>query len=316
MTLDIHMPQMDGLACLDRIMIEHPCPVVMVSSLTAEGAEATLQALRLGAIDFVAKPEGAISLHIDELTDELIDQGARCSHRADKVERPPQGARQAPHRPRRAGDRRKTGDREPGRRDSREPRRAAGEGLVLVGTSTGGPPALEALLTALPADFRWPIVVAQHMPATFTGALARRLNGVSALHRRRGRADAAAPAGLRLYRQGRCRPRRSTGAPRASSSCRSARKPITHGIQAPTGSSDLPWITCSPAQIVGVLMTGMGSDGAEAMALLHARGGRTIAEAEETAVVWGMPGELVKAGGADWVLPLPEIAGWLTKLVP
>ena len=72
----------------------------------------------------------------------------------------------------------------------------------------------------------------------------------------------------------------------------------------------------SPGQIVGVLMTGMGSDGAEAMALLHAQGGRTIAEAEETAVVWGMPGELVAAGGADWVLPLPEIAGWLTKLVP
>ena len=71
-TLDIHMPQMDGLACLDRIMVERPCPVVMVSSLTAEGAETTLQALRLGAIDFVAKPEGAISLHIDELTDELV----------------------------------------------------------------------------------------------------------------------------------------------------------------------------------------------------------------------------------------------------
>jgi two-component system chemotaxis response regulator CheB len=72
----------------------------------------------------------------------------------------------------------------------------------------------------------------------------------------------------------------------------------------------------APAQIIGVLMTGMGWDGAEAMALLQARGGRTIAEAEETAVVWGMPGELVAAGGADWVLPLPEIAGWLTKLVP
>ena len=71
-TLDVHMPQMDGLACLDRIMIERPCPVVMVSSLTAEGAEVTLRALRLGAIDFVAKPEGAISLHIVELTDELL----------------------------------------------------------------------------------------------------------------------------------------------------------------------------------------------------------------------------------------------------
>ena len=81
------MPQMDGLACLDRIMVERPCPVVMVSSLTAEGAEATLQALRLGAIDFVAKPEGAISLHIDELRRRTGRQGARRSHRANKVER-------------------------------------------------------------------------------------------------------------------------------------------------------------------------------------------------------------------------------------
>ena len=103
-TLDIHMPQMDGLACLDRIMIEHPCPVVMVSSLTAEGAEVTLQALRLGAIDFVAKPEGAISLHIDELTDELITKVRAASTARIQVERPPQGARQAPHRPGRAGE--------------------------------------------------------------------------------------------------------------------------------------------------------------------------------------------------------------------
>ena len=79
-TLDIHMPQMDGLACLDRIMVERPCPVVMVSSLTAEGAETTLQALRLGAIDFVAKPAGAISLHIDDLTDELITKVRAASN--------------------------------------------------------------------------------------------------------------------------------------------------------------------------------------------------------------------------------------------
>ena len=118
-TLDIHMPQMDGLACLDRIMIERPCPVVMVSSLTAEGAEATLQALRLGAIDFVAKPEGAISLHIDELTDELVTKvraaaTARIRSSARLKERVRHRiGRDAP------AIRRKTGDREPGRRDSR-----------------------------------------------------------------------------------------------------------------------------------------------------------------------------------------------------
>ena len=314
-TLDIHMPQMDGLACLDRIMIERPCPVVMVSSLTAEGAEATLQALRLGAIDFVAKPEGAISLHIDELTDELITKVRAAS--TARIRSSARLKERVRHRIGRDAPaiRLEEGQREPGRRESREPRRAAGEGLVVIGTSTGGPPALEELLTALPADFRWPIVVAQHMPATFTGALARRLNGVSAL--------TVVEASRTLHLQPGC-----VYIGKGDADLAIDRR--TSGLVAvPVRSrADYPWHPSadrlvrsamdhvSPAQIVGVLMTGMGSDGAEAMTLLRARGGRTIAEAEETAVVWGMPGELVKAGGADWVLPLPEIAGWLTKLVP
>jgi chemotaxis response regulator CheB len=102
-TLDIHMPQMDGLACLDRIMVEHPCPVVMVSSLTAEGAEVTLQALRLG--DRLRGQARRRDLAAHRRSDRRIDlQGARCIHLANKVERPPHGARQAPHRPRRTGD--------------------------------------------------------------------------------------------------------------------------------------------------------------------------------------------------------------------
>jgi two-component system chemotaxis response regulator CheB len=315
-TLDIHMPQMDGLACLDRIMIERPCQVVMVSSLTADGAEATLKALRLGAIDFVAKPDGAISLHIDDLTDELI-----AKVRAASKARMRSSARLKERVRHRIGrdapaiqleeDHREKG----GRRVSMEPRRATGEGLVLVGTSTGGPPALEALLTALPADFRWPIVVAQHMPATFTGALARRLDGVAAL------------SVVEVLRQLRLQPgcvyigkgdadlvidRRASGLIVAP--VRSRADYLWHPSTDRLVRSAMDHV--APAQIVGVLMTGMGSDGAEAMAELHARGGRTIAEAEETAVVWGMPGELATAGGADWVLPLPEIAGWLKKLVP
>ena len=91
-TLDIHMPEMDGLACLDRIMIEQPCPVVMVSSLTAEGADATLEALRLGAVDFIAKPDGAISLHIDEFAPESGGEGARRRRRQAEGEPAPEGA--------------------------------------------------------------------------------------------------------------------------------------------------------------------------------------------------------------------------------
>ena len=309
-TLDIHMPQMDGLACLDRIMIEHPCPVVMVSSLTAEGAEVTLQALRLGAIDFVAKPEGAISLHIDELSDELLTKV-----RAASTARIRSSARLKERVRHRIGRDAPAIPSEHGRREPREPRRAVGEGLVLVGTSTGGPPALEALLTALPADFRWPIVVAQHMPASFTGALARRLDGVSAL--------SVVEVLRTLQLQPGC-----VYIGKGDADLAIDRRASGLVVMPVRSRADYPWHPStdrlvrsamdhvSPAQLVGVLMTGMGSDGAEAMTLLHARGGRTIAEAEETAVVWGMPGELVAAGGADWVLPLPEIARWLAKLVP
>jgi len=309
-TLDIHMPQMDGLACLDRIMVEHPCPVVMVSSLTADGAETTLQALRLGAVDFVAKPPGAISLHIEELTEALVSTvraaaGARIRSSARLKER-------VRHR---IGGAMPVSPAHPARRPKEAPSRGRGEGLVLVGTSTGGPPALEALLTPLPADFPWPIVVAQHMPATFTGALARRLNSLSALNVVEVVRTIPLEPGMVYIGKGDADivvTRRASGL-----------------VALPTQSDrDYPWHPStdrlvksamdhvSPTQLIGILMTGMGNDGAAAMASLQARGGRTIAEAQETAVVWGMPGELVAADGADWVLPLPEIAAWLRKLAP
>jgi two-component system chemotaxis response regulator CheB len=307
-TLDVHMPHMDGLTCLNQIMLERPVPVVMVSSLTADGAEATLEALRLGAVDFVPKPGGAVSLHIEDWAPELVLKvraaakvklksstrlRERLRHRGRlQTHRPPVGA---------AG--------------SHRPVPASGDGLVLVGTSTGGPPALEALLTPLPSDFPWPIIVAQHMPASFTGPLARRLDGICGLsvlevtrptpltagnvYIGRGDADiivARRPAGLvALPAPG------ISGYPWRPSTDRLVRSALLH----------LP-----AEQLVGVLMTGMGDDGAEAMSLLHAQGGRAIAEAEETAVVWGMPGELVRAGGADYVEPLPRIAERLCGLVP
>lgn len=306
-TLDIHMPQMDGLACLDRIMVERPCPVVMVSSLTREGAEATLEALRLGAVDFMAKPEGAVSLSMGEFAPGIIAKvraaaGARlrASHRLRERIQHRMGSRQ--------GSAAK-------RASSRTAQRATGDGLVLVGTSTGGPPALEALLMPLAASFPWPIVIAQHMPASFTGPLARRLDGLSALRVVEVLQPTVLEPGCAYIGRGDWDieiARRSAG---------------VAAVPVPADRS-YPWhpntnrlvmsamALLAPRQLVGVLMTGMGNDGAEAMSRLHALGGKTIAEAEETAVVWGMPGELTRSDGADFVLPLPQIAEQLIGLVP
>lgn len=306
-TLDVTMPMMDGLACLDRIMVERPTPVVMVSALTEKGANETLEALALGAIDFIAKPGGAMSLAIDALAPILVNKVrdastarlSRASRLAERV-RLRHGAslasaaaaqprqRPAPPRPRKI-------------------RRAPAEsGVVLVGTSTGGPPALEALLTSLPADFPWPIVIAQHMPATFTGPLARRLDGICALrvvevsrpvllepgHAYIGRGD----ADLVLTR-------RTAGL--SAMAAPSSPEFHWHPSVDRMVESALPLL--GPEQLIGVLMTGMGSDGAKTMKKLHEAGGRTIAESEESAIVWGMPGSLVRLGGAGRIAALDDI---------
>jgi two-component system chemotaxis response regulator CheB len=305
-TLDVQMPEMDGLACLDQIMIAYPCPVVMVSSATAAGAQATLEALRLGAVDFVAKPTGAVSLRIDDMAKPLIDKVRAAA--GVKLKSSLRLRERIRHR---IGERAGVAPRAPSRKGKPT---ATGQGLVLVGTSTGGPPALEMLLTALPASFPWPIVVAQHMPATFTGQLARRLDGLCQINVAEVREPVALEPGCAYVGRG------------EADVIISRRGDRLFAMAAPV-ESGYPWHPSTdrlvrsalnhlpPSQLVGILMTGMGNDGAEAMALMHAQGGSTIAEAEETAVVWGMPGELVKAGGADFVVPVDKIAAQLRKLV-
>jgi two-component system chemotaxis response regulator CheB len=313
-TLDIQMPQMDGLACLDRIMVEHPCPVVMVSSLTEAGADATLEAMQIGAVDFVPKPGGAVSLAMDELAPLLVEKvraaaKARIRPTLRLTERVRLRAGHAAAEPRAAAP--------PAIARPVAPARAptAGHGAVLVGTSTGGPPALDALLVPLPASFPWPILVAQHMPASFTGPLARRLDRLCALtvvevtqpmplaagHVYIGRGDADIIVG-----------RRPGGL--VALAAPSLPEHRWHPSVERLVTTALQHLAAD--QLVGVMMTGMGNDGAAAMAQLRAGGGRTIAEAEETAVVWGMPGELVRAGGAEAVLPLDRIAARLMDWLP
>jgi two-component system chemotaxis response regulator CheB len=310
-TLDIHMPGMDGLACLDQIMLIRPCPVVMVSSLTAEGADETLEAMALGAVDFIAKPRGAVSLEIDAVAPALVDKvrqaaSARISRATRLRERV---------RARTSGAMRKVAP--VLRAASRISTPSAGplptEGLVLVGCSTGGPPALDALLGQLSVDFPWPIVVAQHMPASFTGPLARRLDRLCTL-------DVSEVEKATLLLPGHAYIARGD-----ADVLITRRASGLHAIAAPS-DAELFWhpsvdrlvasamAHVAPESLVGVLMTGMGADGARAMTELRAQGGQTIAESADTAVVWGMPGALVAADGASIVAPLDRIASALTAL--
>ena len=310
-TLDVHMPEMDGLACLDRIMLLRPCPVVMVSAMTESGADVTLEAMDLGAVDFVPKPGGAISLKMDALGPLLVEKV-----RAAATARLPKAHRLAERLRLRSGERRPAKPTALPRPERPAPLPCPGpfDDVVLVGTSTGGPPALDALLGRLPADFPCPILVAQHMPATFTGPLSRRLDKLCALtvvevtrptplapgHVYIGKGDADLILGTR--------PSGLVALP-APSKAEYRWHPSVDRLVS-TAMDHVP-----AERLIGILMTGMGNDGAASMTALRERGGRTIAESEETAVVWGMPGELVRAGGADWVEPLDEIADRLIELV-
>lgn len=313
-TLDVHMPEMDGLTCLDRIMLERPCPVVMVSSLTESGASITLEALELGAVDFITKPQRAVSLEIETLAPQLVEK-VRAASRA----RLPGSLRLAERVRLRSGLTNPVPPNAPRKRVSaisaqRQAKAAPAHGLVLVGTSTGGPPALDAVLSRLPADFPWPVVVAQHMPSSFTGPLARRLDKLCALTVTEvigptplasgnvyiGKGDADIIVGAR---------------PDGPVVMAAPSLPEHRWHPSVDRLVDSAMQHFAPERLIGVLMTGMGSDGAEAMTRLRGEGGRTVAEAEESAVVWGMPGELVRRGGADIVSPLEQIADRVMDMV-
>jgi len=317
-TLDIQMPGMDGLACLSRIMIEAPRPVVMISSLTEEGAEATLEAIELGAVDFVAKPAGTVSLEIDRLRPVLVEK-VRAAARA-RIRRTLRLTERVRHRIRGAGlasqsgaARARRADREVGAGVIRTGQGAL-RGLVLIGTSTGGPAALDVVLPQLPADFPWPVLVAQHLPASFTGAFAKRLNRECQLDVVEVNRPMPLMAGTIYIGKGDAdvmvapRPAGVVAMPVPAKASY-----LWHPSVERMVASALYHINAS--QLIGVMMTGMGNDGAEAMKRLRLAGGRTIAEAESSAIVWGMPGELVKNGGAQAVRPLEDIAATIIDMV-
>lgn len=294
-TLDINMPEMDGLSALSLIMAERPVPVVMVSSLTAQGALATFEALNLGAVDYVAKPGGTISLSMGEIERQLLEKvrsAARARLKPGRPGRPapsgaPQASRLRPAPPAGGG--------------------APSAGLVIIGVSTGGPSTLEQILPQLPADFPWPVLVAQHMPAAFTQSFAQRLDNLCALRVVEAAAPMALEAGTIYIAKGGAD---MVVAPRGGRLFVLPKPEAAAFLWHPSvellGRSVLEH--CDPKQVIGVMLTGMGHDGAVSFAEIKQRGGRTVAESEASCVVYGMPRELVEKGGASVVLAAHQIA--------
>jgi two-component system, chemotaxis family, protein-glutamate methylesterase/glutaminase len=299
-TLDVNMPEMDGLTCLSHIMARFPRPVVMVSSLTRRGAQATLEALALGAVDFVEKPGGTVSVDIEAIRNQLVMKvDAACRSRPRSAKAVAGAAR----------DRVETAVK-------RGSFAAAGTalGVVLIGVSTGGPRTLEDVLPLLPEDFPWSIVIAQHMPGAFTGPFAARLDSICAV----AVTEVSSPTPLKLghvyigrggadvvieKRLGRA----------VVNSVPEDQHHLWHPSVERLVTSAMEAI--EPRALVGVLLTGMGDDGAKAMTSLLRAGGRTIAEDASTAIVFGMPGELIRMGGAAKVLPSDRIAEQLSAWI-
>ena len=321
-TLDINMPEMDGLTALSLMMQARPTPIVMVSSLTEKGAQATMEALALGAVDFIAKPGGTISLSIDDIQALLLEKVRTASRIRLRPGRPaaamPAPVQRAPRpalaRPAPASPRTTTSA--PASASPAPLRGGMGRcpGLVLIGISTGGPRTLEDVLPQLPADFPWPVLVAQHMPPNFTLAFAQRMDRMCALEVVEvGEPMPLEPGRIHIGRGGTDlvvveRLGRLVAQPRPESPAHPWHP--SADVMVESAMRVLP-----ASQLVGVLMTGMGFDGARAMAELKARGGRTIAEAESSCVVFGMPSELIQRGGASVVLPSQDVARQLRTWV-
>ncbi len=294
-TLDVDMPEMDGLSALGFIMSQMPVPVVMLSAgTTSSGQEATLRALELGAVDFVLKPSGSISLDLGSVGTRLLDalRGAVNANLA-AIRVPPRGA--------------------PGRARVVSNGGFRATHAVVIASSTGGPRALAAVVPDLPANLAAAVLIVQHMPAGFTRSLANRLDraspmpfaeaedGEPVVHGR----GYVAPGGFHMsVRDG------------SSGPCISLENgPTLWGVRPAADILFRSASTVFGASTVSVVLTGMGRDGAEGTRLIRQAGGQAIVQDRDTATIFGMPHAALMHAGADRVTPLTEIAAAIAELV-
>ena len=291
-TLDVEMPRMDGITFLKKLMAEHPTPVVICSTLTEKGAETTMQALAAGAVSIVTKPKVGLKQYLQDSSEDLataVKAAAKANvRRLVPMHNSPKLTADAilpPH----AHAMAQTTDM-----------------VVAVGTSTGGTEALEAVLTRLPRVTPG-IVIVQHMPEKFTEAFANRLDGLCQIEVREAKnGDRVMPGRALIAPGGRHMLLKRSGA-----------QYHVEIMDGPLVSRHRPSVDvlfrsvaqCAGKNALGIIMTGMGDDGARGLKEMHDAGAKTIAQDEESCVVYGMPKEAVKLNAVDRVMPLDEIAG-------
>lgn len=300
-TMDVDMPLMDGLKALETIMRECPAPVVMLSSLTDAGARETIAALELGAVDFVQKPSGSISLDLYKVKEQLMEK-LKAAARAKMPGKAPSAAPPPPA---------------PARPAAGVP--AAGKGgaiakLAAIGTSTGGPRALQKVLSALSADFPAPILIVQHMPPMFTKSLAERLNSLCAIEVREAVNGERLVPGTAYIAQG-GRHMKAERAGKGDYRIRLTDEPPRSGHRPSVDMLFESLAGLTELKRVAVIMTGMGSDGARGLKTLKDSGALTIAESEETCVVYGMPRAAADMQAVQYMLGLHEIPDKMAALL-
>ena len=303
LTLDVEMPRMDGLTFLRNLMRLRPMPVVMVSSLTVAGADITLQALELGAVDFVAKPKVDLAHGLQDYAEEIlakVKMAARVQIRT--LERRPAPARTI--------EPKLSADAVLAQRSGKTHFKTT-ERLVALGASTGGTEAIKEVLQGMPADAP-AIVITQHMPEAFTASFAQRLNSLSAMTVQEAQDGQQIVPGHVYVAPGN----------RHLLVARDGARYVCQLHNGPPVNRHRPSVDVmfrSVAQhvgpnAVGVLLTGMGADGARGLQEMREAGAPTVAQDEKTSVVWGMPGEAVKLGGVDDIVALEKITGKILAL--
>jgi two-component system chemotaxis response regulator CheB len=289
-TLDIEMPVMDGLQALTKIMKDSPLPVIILSAHAQEGAETTLLALELGAVDFVTKPSGSISLDINKIGDQLttkIRMAAEVDLNSLRIRR-----RKSAEVP------------------LIEPSPSlAGPKTVVIGSSTGGTRALAEILPRLPANLPASVILVQHMPVGFTKSLAERLSSRSKVSVKEAQEGDLVRPGLALLAPADFHMTLSADGRKVALN----REPARHGVRPSVDVTMESVALNSQSPLIGVILTGMGHDGASGMASIKRKGGHTIAEDRSTCVVFGMPKSAIETGMVDEVVPLDRIPEAIIK---
>lgn len=302
LVIDIEMPRMDGLSFLRKIMAEHPTPTIVCSSLAEQGAQATMEALASGAVTIITKPKVGLKNFLEDSSNDII-QAVRTAARANLKAMP----RHVPapglsaSRPKFSAD-----VILPAGNGSSTAMARTTDQIVAIGTSTGGTQALEAVLTRLPATCLGMVIV-QHMPEKFTAMFAQRLNSICEVEVRE------AQNGDRVI------PGRALIAPGGKHMMlkRSGAQYVVEVVDGPLVNRHKPSVDVlfrsvakfAGANALGIIMTGMGDDGARGLKEMHDAGAKTIAQDEASCVVFGMPKEAIKLGAADQIMPLEQIPG-------